>query len=180
MGHPEPHSKVARRFRPPQCVCECVCVCVFTIMFPCLQHFMSLLNVSKRSFFPMCLCMCLNGCVNCLCVQVGKYICYDRTEHVKISSVFTHDYANITPYHTAIIAQSSYTQCHVLQSCVNVCLLSVLSPPQLRCPALGAAHWRGALQGDRWTSCGLRSSCQQTHPAHSLHLPRTLRPAHGR
>lgn len=57
---------------------------------------------------------------------------------------------------------------------------SPLPPPQLWRPAVGAADRRSALQRDRRTRCGLRGCCEQTHPAHPLHLPRALRTAHVR
>lgn len=51
---------------------------------------------------------------------------------------------------------------------------------QLWRAAVGAADGRGAVQRDRWARCRLRSRRQQAHAAHPLHVPRTLRSAHGR
>lgn len=58
--------------------------------------------------------------------------------------------------------------------------LSGLFPLQLWCSAVGAANRRGTLQRDRWTRCRLWSRCQQAHPAHPFHVPRTFCAAHVR
>lgn len=64
--------------------------------------------------------------------------------------------------------------------CLILVLSSLPSLLQLWCSSVGAANRRGAIQRDWWACRRLRSRCQQAHPAHPFHVPRTLRSAHGR